>query len=348
MSLRHFRPMVAFLALSLMGSVTVGCKDDTPSPGNGAAAGTVVLYTSVDEPYARPIVSTFTERTGITVILRTDAERNKSVGLATRLEAERENPKADVWWGNEVFHTINLAQAGVLEPYASPAGSDVPALFKDPDGRWTGSGLRARVVARTTAGEGASAVKDVDSLRDLLDPTLKGRVAMAHPSAGTTTGHVAALYVLWGRDEARKFLRDLRANDVKLLGGNSVVAEKVADGTVWAGLTDNDDVESATKQGGRLEAVLPDQSGEGTLTIPTTVALVKGSPHPDAAKKLIDYLLSAEVEQKLIDVGFARYSVRAAEGESSMKPMNVDYREVAKVLKQAAQEATDILEGRGE
>ncbi len=40
-------------------------------------------------------------------------------------------------------------------------------------------------------------------------------------------------------------------------------------------------------------------SGRGTLFIPNTVALIRGGPNPDGARKLIDYLLSAEVEEKL-------------------------------------------------
>ncbi len=64
-------------------------------------------------------------------------------------------------------------------------------------------------------------------------------------------------------------------------------------------------------------------------------------------KQLIDYLLSPEVEQQLIANKFARYSVRpGAPGDAAIKPMNVDYRAVAKVLKQASEEAVEILEGR--
>ena len=128
------------------------------------------------------------------------------------------------------------------------------------------------------------------------------------------------------------------------------MATEVAKGTVWAGLTDNDDVANAAAEGGAVRAVLPDQQpdGLGTLTVPCTVALVAGAKHPAAAKKLVDYLLSAEVEKRLIDAKFARYSVREG-GDSAggpVKRMNVDYREVANVLRRAASSAHAILVGR--
>src|SRR5215212_109872 len=100
----------------------------------------VVLYTSVDEPVARPIVAEFTRRTHITVVIKTDAEASKTAGLAATLRAERGNPRADVFWNNEPFHTINLAEEGVLAAYASPASADVAGMFKDEKGRWAGNG----------------------------------------------------------------------------------------------------------------------------------------------------------------------------------------------------------------
>src|SRR5688572_19918935 len=158
----------------------------------GGGASEVVLYTSVDQPVARPIISEFEKQTGIRVVLVTDTEATKSVGLAERLRAEKGNVQADVWWGNEPFHTINLAQEGLLAPHESPAAEDVPARFKDAGHRWAGVGLRARVVA--LSGEPPERRIGLDDLRQ---PDSANRITMARPTAGTTGGHVAALYVLW-------------------------------------------------------------------------------------------------------------------------------------------------------
>jgi iron(III) transport system substrate-binding protein len=312
---------------------------------NGPGGEVVVVYTSVDDPVARPIFEDFTRRTGIRVEIRTDTEANKSAGQAARLEAEKSNPKADVWWGNEVFRTIRLADAGVLAAYESPSSTDIPSLFKDPDHRWAGSGLRARVIGvHVSPGERAVNPLPNYSVEDLVRPELKGKIAIANPRAGTTSGHVAALYVLWGEPKAQAFFRGLRDNGVKVLGGNGDVAVEVSKGTVWVGLTDNDDVANAIREGASIQAVLPDQKTYGTLTIPCTAALVAGAKHPEVAKKLIDHLLSAETEKRMIDAKFAHYSVRSPSPE--LKSMQVDYREVAKILPQASNDAHAILVGR--
>ena len=351
----HLAPLAVLLALA--GALLfAGCNKSGGSTDNSR----VVLYTSVDQPVAEPIIREFEKRTGVKVELQTDTEATKSSGLAARLQAERANPQADVWWGNEVFHTINLAENGVLAPYESPSAADIPARFKDPGHRWAGSALRARVIAYHTGvadvrpvANGAASTKPaaaapVKGLTDLREAMYKDRVAIARPTAGTTGGHVAALYVLWGVPTAEQFFRGLRANGCKVLGGNSVVAEQVGEGTVWVGLTDNDDIADAQAHGGNLQMVLPDQGpdGQGTLTIPCTVSLVEGAKRPEPAKRLIDYLLSAEVERKLIDAKYGRYPVRGGQGEEAVKTMNVKYADVAHMLPRAVQSATDILEGK--
>jgi iron(III) transport system substrate-binding protein len=335
----EFRILTLLLALPLFVS---GCsRSSTPS---------VVLYTSVDDPIARPIIDDFTKQTGIHVTLVTDTEASKSVGLAERLRAEKDHPQADVWWGNEPFHTINLAEEGLLAPYDSPTAKEIAEPFKDPQHRWTSNGLRVRVIGErylliTTATPAPLGVQNVE---DFARPDLKGKIAMARPTAGTTGGQVAALYAVWGEQKADRFFQSLRANDIKLLGGNSVVAQEVAHGTVALGLTDNDDVASEQAEGlkeASIRAILPDQKGMGTLAVPTTIGLVNGAKNPEPAKKLIDFLLSKETEQTLIDVKFAMFSARA-DAKSDAKFMQVDYPAVAKNMASSVRRATVILEGR--
>jgi iron(III) transport system substrate-binding protein len=152
------------------------------------------------------------------------------------------------------------------------------------------------------------------------------------------------LYVVWGPEPTKDFLHKLHDNGVALLGGNAEVADQVGAGSFALGLTDSDDVTNSAANGGKLTSIVPDQDGDGTLAMPTTVAMVKGSPHPELARKLIDYLLRKQTEQALIDLHFARWSVRA--GPGNIKSIDVDYRKAAQVFGQAQREATAILEGR--
>jgi len=301
----------------------------------------VILYTSVDEPVARPIISEFERQTGISVILRTDAESTKTAGLAERLEAERQNPQADVWWSNEPFHTINLAQQKVLAPYNSPSASHIPSEYTDKTNLWAGTSLRVRVLAVSPKCPIAP-----HSIYDLANPALKGKICLSRPIAGTAKGHMAVLYTTLGRENFEKYLTSLKDNQIRLVGGNSIVAELVGSGQMLLGITDNDDVDASAREGGKLDMVIPDQGATemGALAIPCTAALVAGAPHEANAKKLIDYLLSQTVEYQLVDRHFARYSVISP--SASAKFMKVDYAQAAANMKEAVELALKILEGR--
>lgn len=312
---------------------TVSCDGAKPSPPS------ITLYTAVDEPVARPILAEFEKRTGIHVNLVPDTEASKTSGLADRLEAEKSNPQADVWWSNEPFHTIILAESGVLAEYDSPSAKTIPERFRDPKHRWAGTALRIRVIAARP-----DVAPRIAGIEDLAKPEFHGQIGMSQPAVGTVGGHVAALYLLWGNEKADAFFAALKNNGVHLVGGNSVVADTVGRGQFAAGLTDNDDCDNAKAEGGKLEMILPDQSGIGTLAIPCTTGLVAGAKRPEEAKKLIDYLLSKEVEDKLAALHFARYSVFG--DPTGVRFMNVDYPQVAKLMPQAIERARRILEDR--
>ncbi len=307
-------------------------------------ASEVVIYSSIDEPYLRPLMKEFQNKTGVSVRVVTDAEATKTSGLVEKIQAEKANPKADVYWGNEIFHTINLAKQGVLQPYQSPVASDVPARWRDRDWHWVAIGLRARVLAVSTRPENARLVKRIRGLADLTDPKLNGKIGVCHPAFGTASGHFAALYLVMGEQKYSELIRGLKANDIKLLGGNSVVAEQVAAGTLVAGPTDSDDVANSKADGQKIDGVVPDQDGVGTLLIPTTLGLVNGAPHIEEGKKLIDFLLRPEVEKQLIEGRYLAYSVRTAAKE--VKAMEVDYTEVAANMRKAVELALTILQER--
>ena len=267
----------------------------------------------------------------------TDTEANKSVGLAERLRAEAGRPRADVWWGNEPFHTVRLADEGLFAEHNWPA--DVLPQYRDSAGRWVGCGLRARVIAGDS--------QDVPATLDALAGA--AGVALARPTAGTTAGHVAALYELWGDEKADAYFRSLRQGGVTLVAGNGPAAQFAAAGSGRVALTDNDDVANVNRNGdATLRAVLPDQAdgGIGTLTIPTTVALVKKPRVSDAAVELADFLASPEAEQMLIDAEFALGSTRQSPESGGIRAMDVDYAAVADRLIDAPRRALDLLEGR--
>src|SRR5205814_5591464 len=143
-------------------ALLVGCGS---SDSNGKRE--IVLYSSVDEPYVAPLLKRFEEQTGIHVRLVTDTEATKSAALVERIEAEKDHPQADVYWGNEIFHTINLAEHGILAPYRPGSAEDVATKWRGKDDLYTDIGLRVRMIAISALPEFKPIVANIHSLSDL-------------------------------------------------------------------------------------------------------------------------------------------------------------------------------------
>lgn len=271
-----------------------GCAPRAKSPG-GSAPEKVVVYTSLDEPYARPILEAFTRDTGIPLEPVYDTEANKSRGLAQKILAEMGRPRADVFWSSEILQMLRLRAQGALAPYESPSATAIPARYRDPEGYWTGFAARFRVLAVHRD----RVMERPQSIADLTAPRWKGEVAMANPLFGTTTSEAAALAQVWGLEKTIRYYTARKQNQTRIVSGNSAAAERVAQGEVLVGQTDTDDAYVRMDDGSPLEVVFPDQTGMGAFLVPNTAALIQGSPHPEVARKFLDYLLRPETELML-------------------------------------------------
>jgi iron(III) transport system substrate-binding protein len=238
-----------------------------------------------------------------------DVESTKTVGLVNAIIQERNRPRCDLFWNNEILHTLRLKKLGVLAPCAWPAGSRFPAAYRSPDDDWYGFAARVRVLLVNIR------VVPEDqcprSILDLVEPQWRGRVGVAKPLFGTTATHAAVLFAHWGAPRAREFFQQLKEN-AQILSGNKQVAVAVGRGDLAFGLTDTDDAIIERDRGQPVALVYPDQEegGLGALFIPNTLSLIQGGPHAPAARQLGEYLLSPAVEERL------------AQGDSAQFPLN--------------------------
>jgi iron(III) transport system substrate-binding protein len=90
------RMKFAFLTGIVAVVILIGCSDDGEAPPK---SGEVVVYSSVDEVFARPIAEDFEKETGIEVRLVPDTEETKSTGLLNRLIAEKQRAVAQLLMG---------------------------------------------------------------------------------------------------------------------------------------------------------------------------------------------------------------------------------------------------------
>ena len=124
--MRLLKPLET-LVLSVLCLLAGGCWS--------ASGPEVVVYTALDEEFSKPILDDFTAATGVAVQPKFDTESTKTVGLANAIIAERNRPRCDVFWNNEILNTLRLKRRGLLEAYYPPIAESYPAMVRsDPSG----------------------------------------------------------------------------------------------------------------------------------------------------------------------------------------------------------------------
>ncbi len=308
-------------------------------PGTGSGSDSLVVYCAHDSVYADAILKDFEKQSGIRVDVRYDTEATKSLGLVNLIVSERQRPRCDVFWNNELLGTVDLQAQGLLEPHKGTGWNRLPEKYRDSDGHWIGFAARLRVQIVNTREVSA----DDEAVQNLFafEPA---SVAVAKPLFGTTLTHYTVLWNEWGPERLKEWHHHLRLRGVREVDGNGAVKDLVAQGVCSAGLTDTDDFFVALDEGKPVEmlpvrvlltpspqpgeegreaenksevpltlALSPQSRGEGTkpkaekktesktktICIPNTVAIIKGTKRVEAARKLIDFLASAETELAL-------------------------------------------------
>ncbi len=317
--------------LALLG----GCQ-----PGN-QPANTVVVYTSVDDVFARPVCEQFQKQTGIEVKLAPDTEETKSTGLLNRLIAEKARPQADVFWSGDPVRAAVLKAKGISAPFKPANPADTTGRFSDPQGHWSALSARARVIIYNT--NLVAAGQEPKSLNDFLDAKWKGKACLANPLFGTTSMHAAALFETMGDAKAKQFFDGLRANGAKMLSSNGEVKRRVAAGEFAFGLTDTDDASVSIKEGKPVGMIYPDAGGQGTLIVPNVAVLVANGPNPENGRKFVDFLLSAAAEQALAESEAAQMPLRpgvpvppGVKRVEELNAMDVNYEKLGARLEELA------------
>jgi iron(III) transport system substrate-binding protein len=324
------RVIIAF-GLLLAGSAHTVSADD------------VVVYSSLDREFSEPVLKAYSESRGVRVLPKFDVESTKTVGLTNVIIAEARRPRCDLFWNNEILNTLRLKERGLLAPFRPSHAGDLPETFRAKDGTWYGFAARARILIVNT-----KLVAEADrpkGISDLVDPKWKGKIGIAKPLYGTTATHAACLFAAWGDAKAKAFFRAFKANDVQVLSGNKQVATGVGSGQIAFGLTDTDDAMGEIDAGSPVAIIYPDRQadGLGTLFIPNTLALIKGSPHHREAEALADHLLSPAVESLLAHGPSAQIPLLKStnvearvETPKTVKAMEADFEAAAKLWDKVA------------
>ena len=254
---------------------------------------TVTIYSSRNEQLIKPLLDRYTEQTGVKVELVTD----KDGPLMARLQAEGKNTPADMLLTVDAGNLWQAAEQGLLQPVASSVlEANVPAKYRDPEGRWTGLSLRARTIFYDPSKVSAD---QLSTYADLADPKWKGKLCLRSSKKVYNQSLVASMMEHLGAEKTEAVIRgwvDNLATDV--FSDDTNLLEAIAAGQCEVGIANS-------YYYGRLLDEKPDfpvkifwanQGTTGTHVNISGAGVVTGSDNADGALKLMEWLSSDDAQ----------------------------------------------------
>lgn len=228
-----------------------------------------------------------------------------STGIVTaKLLAEKDRPQADVVWGLAGSSLAILKQQGMLEAYSPANLGNIAVNYRDAANppTWVGMDVWAATLCFNTVEAQKQGLPKPASWEDLASPVYQGKIVMPNPaSSGTGYLDVSAWLQTFGEDKGWAYMDRLHANIGQYTHSGSKPCKLAASGEFPIGISFEYPAIQLKRKGAPLDIVLP---AEGLGWEVEATAIVKGTRHLDAARKLADFSASRQA-MDLYKVNFA-------------------------------------------
>jgi iron(III) transport system substrate-binding protein len=216
--------------------------------------------------------------------------------VLSRLRAERNRPQADLWWGASHITFQTAAEENLLAVYRPTWAEHVPETERDPQDRWYGTYETPEVIVYNSQLVRADeAPQDWD---DVLDPKWRDKVLIRNPIPSDSMRAIFGAMIWRFYKETNSpaggydWLRRLDANVHEYTADPTLLMQKLTRGEGLISLWSMPDVQLyREKKNFNLAYVIPKS---GTPVITDGIAIVKGAPHEEEARKFYEFVNTPE------------------------------------------------------
>lgn len=313
MNKRSYVFIALVIIVSMLGLFIGGCGGGKPAeaPKSQGPKGTVMIYTSIYPDIIEMVKPALKKQFPDLEIQWFQAGTEKVMAkVAGEIEAKK--LQADLLMVADPSYYLTLKEQNLLLKYDSPNRKDVK-MNKDTEGYWTGVRISNMIIAYNT--QKVSEADAPKSFKDLLDPKWNGRIAMPSPLlSGTAYVTAGVLSEKYGWE----YFEKLKANGLKVEEGNSAIQNKLLRGEYYAVVILEENILKLAAKGEPVKVVYP---ADGTIVIPSPVAIFNTSKNQEAAKAVLDWWLSKEGQEVVVKgwMHSVRDDVQPPQGAPALK-----------------------------
>jgi len=308
---------------------------------------TIHLYTSMPTNIATQLIQMFEKKYPN---IHVELYRSGTSKVLAKLQAEIESGHVvcDIIWVADPSGIVQLKDKGYLLKF-TPNDAD-RILYKDPDGYWYAGRIIVPVIAWNTQ---ILKSNHPTSWLDLASPQYKATLPSPWNKASTWaaipnplySGAATVVAYVLSEKYGWKYFEEIKNNGVTVVKSNSAVLNGIINKEYPVGVTLDYMVRQHKANGDPVDYVFPK---DAVILIPSPIAILKTTPHPDAAKTFVNFILSKEVQEWLSQQGFipARSDVKLPAGVPALNTLNVvqiNWDQVAKNLENVRTQFQNIM-----
>jgi iron(III) transport system substrate-binding protein len=307
------------LILAVVASLLIAASahaQDAVDVAKAKAEGKVSWYTSTPIGQAQKIVAAFKQQYGIEVELF----RSGGSAILSRFQQEMAAGRVsvDVLTHSEPAAASALNKKGYFVPFKPKNFDKIPDAAKAADGSFVGQ--RLNMMTHYVRSDKVAAADEPKTWDDLLNAKYKGKLVMTDPAFTSLQVSVVGMIA---KDRGWTFYEKLRANDVMIVQGNQQVSDMLKRGERVIAVGALDSYAADLKHEGHpIKTLYPT---DGVFIIPSPTSVVKGAPHPNAAKLFAEFMIG-DVAQKIFpaDGGYSvRTDIAPPAGSPDLKSLKI-------------------------
>ncbi|MEM6398369.1 MAG: Fe(3+) ABC transporter substrate-binding protein [Bacteroidota bacterium] len=267
----------------------------------------VTIYTHRHYDVDQQIFEDFEEETGIHVnVVKASADE-----LIERLQSEGDQSPADLLMTVDAGRLVRAADAGLLQPITSETvTSTIPEKLRANDNSWVGLTKRARIIVYSPERVNP---ENLSTYEGLMDSTWNDRLLIRSSGNIYNQSLMASVIANLGEETARAWASGVVENFARTPSGNDrdqVKAILAGEGdlavinTYYLGLLLNSSDQQEAQAGEAVKIFWPNQNDRGAHINVSGVGLTANAPNAENAVRLIEFLISKEVQELYASANF--------------------------------------------
>ncbi len=347
---RKMQWTVLIVAVAMLTTLLAGCGGGDKKPAAPAKpdapkiSGKLMIYTSIYPDIIEGVKPAIKKAFPDLEVQWFQAGTEKVITKITG-EIEAKKIQADLLMVADPSYYLTLKEKNLLMKYDAPNRKDVTAA-KDSDGYWTGVRISNMIIAYNT-----DKVKPEDApktFKELTEPKWKNKVAIPSPLlSGSAYVAVGVISEKYGWD----YFAKLKENGAKVEPGNSAIQNKIVTGEYLAGMILEENILKIMAKGEPVKVVYPE---DGTIVIPSPIAIFTSTQNPEAAKALTNWWLSKEGQEAIVKgwMHSVRDDVAAPKGAPALKTfmskgdLKANWEKLAKNMEKIKAEYQKIMDAK--